>query len=57
MAKTPDNRQTYTCPTCHGGTTVKVKRSVRRKGKTTTETVNEECRQCDGSGTIVGPPT
>ncbi|MFF5988119.1 hypothetical protein [Prauserella flavalba] len=48
MAKTPDDRQIYTCPSCGGSGT----QEVRRNGGT--ETV--DCKTCDGSGQIVGGP-
>jgi transcription elongation factor Elf1 len=49
MTKTPDDRQIYTCPTCQGSRVQQVERAGG------TETV--DCKQCDGSGQIVGPPT
>lgn len=50
MAKSPDGRQVYRCPSCSGGQ-VKVQRTDKN-GKT--HTVSEDCKACDGSGYIVG---
>ena len=48
MAKTPDGRQIYHCPTCKGACTI----TVERAGGTE----DIDCPTCDGSGQIVGGP-
>lgn len=52
MGKTPDGRQIYTCPTCNGAR--QVGKKVRTKDGE--DWVMEDCRTCDGSGSIVGGP-
>ncbi|WP_165777468.1 hypothetical protein [Amycolatopsis antarctica] len=56
MAKTPDNRQVFTCPTCNGKTYNMVSRQVKRGKEYVTEQVKEDCGQCDASGQIVSGP-
>lgn len=45
----------YTCPSCNGNRTKKVRKASRRKGESDEE-VEVDCPTCDGSGKIDKPP-